>query len=183
MNERSTSLQQLRRHKRKRHENDTYQMMKQILVSIICWIATEIKYLLFLPPPIIPHLRFNIDYCDTMRTDGLRAEHVFRFTLQCCTIKATGRCITDSRGNAQRRARSFLTSRDCVSCQAVCPILCAISIWYVRCQGFFAKCCLFWFHTRWQYLTTLDTTRLKPCLARWSAEVTELVSHTTYVNQ
>ena len=35
-------------------------------------------------------------------------------SLQCWAIKATGRCITDSRGNAHRRARSFSWNRGIV---------------------------------------------------------------------
>ena len=42
-------------------------------------IATQYEYIMGIPPPLIPDLRFDLENCGTALTMGLQCEHLFRF--------------------------------------------------------------------------------------------------------
>ena len=86
----------LRQNKRKRQRESVYakrrrrytiefaERLLQVIVIILvnCVFEWEDEYLSGLTRPIIPDLRFNLANCGTELTDGLEAEHLFRFSVE-----------------------------------------------------------------------------------------------------
>lgn len=120
-----------------------------------------------------------------MVTDGLQAEHLFRFSVEQLKQLVVALQIPEVMHTEERDRFHGI--------EGLCIVLRRLSYpvrYFDMVHLFGRQTCslsrifremLFWFHTRWQHLATFDTTRLKPCLARWSAEVAEVVPH-TYVN-
>ena len=50
-------------------------------IAMICAIMlSEFEWLTKIPPPLVPDWRFHPSQCGTLRTQGLQAEHLFRFS-------------------------------------------------------------------------------------------------------
>lgn len=68
--------------RRRRYTTDFAGLLLQVVVVILvtCVFQWEDAYLSELPRPIIPDLRFDLANCGTAATNGLGAEHLFRFS-------------------------------------------------------------------------------------------------------
>ena len=81
-NKRKRKREQMYARRRKRYTTEFAERLLQVIVVILvaCVFEWEDVYLSGLPRPIIPDIRFDLTNCGTAVTDGLQAEHLFRFS-------------------------------------------------------------------------------------------------------
>ena len=157
-------MQQLRRQKRKRRRITDDRTQQIILVTTSVMLLANRNYFLSPAAPIVPDLRFNVDHCGTEATDGLQAEALFRFSIQQLKELVVALRIPEIMRTEER---------DCYhAIEGLCIVLRrnAYPIRYMDMVHMFGRqtCSLsriyrhmlFWFHTRWQHLSTFEPARV-----------------------
>ena len=141
----------------------------------------ERDYLLKIPPPLVPDLRFNIDLCGTSTTDGLQEEHLFRFNTDqvkqlCIVLRIPSTIRTYARDCYHGIEGLCIVLRHMVFPLRLIDMVHMFGRQYCGLSRIYRDM-IMWLHQRWGHLTDFDPQRYIPSCARWTQEVAEVVPH------
>ena len=157
-------------------QNDFLFLFFTIAISSVL-IATECDYLLQIPHPLIPDLRFHPDNLGTAATLGLQAEHLFRFSTDQLFLLVNALRLPNVLRTPQRDSFHSIEGLCIMLRRLVFPTR------YMDLVQLFGRSraalsrinryMMAWLYMRWHHLSEFDSARVLPVADLWSNAVAE----------
>ena len=144
---------------------------RNIILVVCAIICSEFDYLMTVLPPIVPDYRFHPHNCGAERTQGLSAEHLFRFSEDQLCALVVALELPNVMHTAERDRFRAIEGLCLVLRRLTFPVRCLdLVVLFGRQTGPLSRIfryTLTWLHAKWHHLAAFDVRRArathKPC--------------------